>query len=338
MNGYEESVREVAVPRELGAVADLAPVDGSGGPQWLVLGQDGRISRWDPVTGQHAVLAATTVPVETEPEGHRGERIRRRLHASGDGDFAAVVNDYGRFGELLDLRTGEVTRALDGQSYNSWTVPFSLAFVEHQGRCVVVHRTDWNRLDVSDPGTGELLTGRPEAGFAEHHLDFFHGALYPSPDGRRILDDGWLWHPIGIPAVWRLDRWLGENPWESEDGPSRLDLCDRAYYWNHAMTWIGPDRVAVGGLGDDDDDMRAGARIFELSATANEVLAFEGPGGRFFSDGTRLFSSDDSALSAWDPTDGRLLGTVPGFSPTHHHASGRQFLELEGGAVRLLAY
>ncbi|GAQ76942.1 hypothetical protein T45_08754 [Streptomyces turgidiscabies] len=334
------------MPSGLGVVADLAAVRDCERPVWLALGEDGTISRWDAATGDHEAVGTTTVPAEPDDEPWNDRRLRRRLHASHDGMFAAVVNEYGQFGEVIDLRTGEVTLDLDCQGYEQETVQFSLAFGRRDGLSVVIHRTDWNRLDVSDARSGSLLTDRPIPARAEgdarpeHDLDYFHGALYVSPDGRRILDDGWIWHPIGIPSVWDLDRWIEGNVWESEDGPSRVDLCARGYYWDHGMTWIDSDRVAVEGIGDHDPDMGPGARIFDTSRTdpsgrAVELLAFDGPTGPFFSDGTRLFSGGDTGLSTWDPVEGRLLGVVPGISPTHHHPGARQFLQLADGTVRL---
>lgn len=350
MAGGGDDIKEISVPPG-SAIADLAPVRDHDRPVWLALGEDGTISRWDLAGGTHEVVGATTVAEEVDREPWNGRWLQRRLHASHDGSFAAVVNDHGRFGEVVDLRTGEVTLTLDNQGYNEETVPFSLAFAQHRGRCVVIHRTDWNRLDVSDARTGMLLTDRslPEQTAAdavpEHDLDYFHGALYVSPDGKRVLDDGWVWHPVGIPAVWDLVEWIENNAWESEDGPSRVDVCDRGYYWNHSVTWIDSTRVAVEGLGDDNGVLRPGARIFDTSRTgpaelwrsptAAELLAFEGPTGRFFSDGTHLFSCGDTELSVWDPTEGKLLGIVPGFSPTHHHPGARQFCRLADGVVRL---
>ncbi|MET7731963.1 hypothetical protein ABZT02_11400 [Streptomyces sp. NPDC005402] len=337
--------RELSVPLSLGTVADLAPVRDRRQPAWLALGEDGTISRWDVATGHHEAVGTTTVAEESEHEPWNDHPLRRRLHASYDGLFASVVNDYGRFGEVIDLRTGEITLTLDNQGYHENTVPFSMAFGQHLGRDVVIHRTDWNRLDVSDAQTGSLLTERSFAVPAdadkdvlpEHHLDYFHGALYVSPDGRRILDDGWIWHPIGLPSVWDLDQWVESNVWESEDGPSRVDVCGRAYYWDHAMTWIDSARIAVEGIGDDDERMRPGARILDTGqrGTAVELLAFEGPTAPFFSDGSRLFSGGNTGLSLWDPAEGKLLGAVPGFFPTHHHPGAQQFLQLADGVVRL---
>jgi hypothetical protein len=122
-------------------------------------------------------------------------------------------------------------------------------------------------LNVELP-TGELLTSRGPTSYSadqrhpEHYLDYFHGALFVSPGSARVLDDGWVWHPVGIPSAWSTRRWL-ENAWESEDGPTRVDICPRDYYWNGPFAWLDEERNS-----------------------------FAGPAGLFFSDGEWLFSSD----------------------------------------------
>ncbi|GAA3197355.1 hypothetical protein ACFO1B_01200 [Dactylosporangium siamense] len=326
MAGASAGVVETATPAP---VTDLAPVTVAGAARWLLLLGDGGIGRWDVASGSFEQVAASSVPAENGETGSDERPPRPRLHASADGRFAAVVTDYGRHGQVLDLRTGEVTMTLDNAYGEEWTVPFALAFLSHAGRTVMVHRTEWNRLDVSDPATGELLTPRDLTG---HHLDYFHGALHVSPDGERILDDGWVWHPFGAPTVWSVPRWLTHNVWESED--AALPTCDRDYYWDCAMTWIDGTRLAIGGLGNHVDAILPGARVFEVSgAAAVEVATIPGPAGRFFSDGGSLFSTDAGGLHRWDPAGGERLGTVPGITPTHHHRAGGVFLELRGDTV-----
>src|SRR5258708_20088087 len=108
-----------------------------------------------------------------------------------------------------------------------------------------IHGSGWNRLDGSDSATGELVSDRNPTSYRRgedrpaHYLDYFHGRLVLSPDGRRIVDDGWVWHPFGIPDVWDIQAWLDNNVWESEDGPSKLSLASRAYYWNHPLFCLG---------------------------------------------------------------------------------------------------
>jgi hypothetical protein len=254
------------------------------------------------------------------------------------GRFAAIVNDYGRHGVVVNLdRHGKMTMGLDGGSYHSNTVPFSVTFAEHAGRAVVVHPTGWNRLDISDAQTGRLLTARTHVPAAagerpEHLLDYFHGRLQVSADGRWLADDGSVWHPAGMPAVWDLNRWLTQNSWESEDGPSRRRLCQRAYYWDKPMCFVVNDLLAIAGIGDDEQAILSGVRLFSTS-TGLQVNAFAGPAGELFSDGRRLYSADPDGLRIWDPATGHHTGTVAGFNPTRHHPRTNELAMIDEAAL-----
>jgi hypothetical protein len=344
---FSVTLRKTALPKEVGTIIDVAPIDQEGQSIWLMLAEDGLLIRFDADTGEWARLASASVATEPDHEPFAGHALRRRLHASTEGTFAAVVNDYGRYGQIIDLRTGRVTLALDGGDYHPETVPFSFAFTQVQERVVAVHRTDWNRLDVSDPATGALLSDRGPTSYREgeakpdHYLDYFHGALHLSPSGAQVVDDGWVWHPLGAPTTWSVERWVSDNIWESEDGPTKKDFCVRNYYWDHAITWLDETRVAIGGLGDDDRAMIDGARIFDITLSGNrdgrwgaewrsarELIAFPGPAGAFFSDGTWLFFADQHGLSRWDLNDGARTGFLPGFQPTRHHRSAGELVQI----------
>lgn len=282
-------------------------------------------------------------------------RARVPGSVSPRGEFAAVVNDYGRHGQVLDLCSGRVTMTLDGGDYCPETVPFSLAFFEVRGRTVVVHRSEWNRLDLSDPASGELLSVRETPRFGEdrtrpaHYLDYFHGALIVDPSGSRVVDDGWIWHPFGVPMVFSLARWYAENVWESEDGPTQLHLPGRDS-WDYPIVWLDDHRIAVSGIDSDETMMIPGARIFDVThrgpassggaarqASLRELLAFGGPLGRLFCEGGWLFSANDSGLSRWDPTTGERTAQLAGFCPTHHHRGARELVQrVDGQLVRLV--
>lgn len=324
-------------------VVDVAPIDGAGRSLWLLLTRAGELVRFDADTGEATRLASSGVTLEAGENARTAPRLR--LHVARGGDFAAVVNDGGRFGRIVDLRSGHATLTLDGGDYHPDTVPFSFAFVHRNGRDYAIHRTAWNRLDLSDPTTGKRLTTPPPTTFGEgderspHDLDYFHGALAASPDNTRVLSDGWVWHPVGMPTAWRVDPWIDRNPWESEDGPSRRILCSRAYYWNGAVAWIDERRVVVGGIGDDDIAMIDGARCFDVEAPggdgqrAKEMLSFAGPAGMFFSDGTWLYSANEDGLARWCVDDGARTGFVAGFAPTRFHRGMREFVQVGAGAL-----
>jgi hypothetical protein len=320
-------------------VTDIVPVRAQRGSVWLLLAADGAIGRFDADHRTYEVFARCTGPDEPDSEPWAADLLRRRLHCSADGRYVAVVNDFGRHGRVLDLATGAVGVELYGGSYHHETVPFSVAFVEHGGRTLVVHRSDWNRLDISDAATGQLLTARPQPQYEvgvqrpEHYLDYFHGAIVVSPGGRRIADDGWVWSPVGIPAVWNLHAWLEENVWESEDGASRHGLCPRAYRWNSPLCWLDDERIVVSGIGGDDEAMLDGVRIF-VAATGQEVGAFPGPTGDLFADPVRLYAAAPGGLEVWDPVTGDRTGTVRGFVPTRHHTGAGELAAIDNGVLR----
>jgi hypothetical protein len=348
---FNGALKETAIPKEFGKILDIAPSYQESRSTWLMLAEDGGIFRLDASNGgAWSRLASAILPAETERDPYAGHMLTRRLHASGRSEFAAIVSDYGCKGQLVDLRSGQVTLTLDGGDYYPETVPFSFAFAEWQGRIVAIHRTAWNRLDVSDAATGRLLTQRGPTSYRHgeekppHYLDYFHGAVYLNPGGTRILDDGWVWHPMGIPVVWSRNRWLSENPWEPEDGPTRKGVCARNAYWDHGIAWLDEDRVVIGGIGDDKDEMIDGARVFDITSTGSpsprwrwqgsrEVTAFAGPAGKFFSDGKSLYSADKTGLSRWDPRTGSRTGCLKNFQPTHHHSGARELVQLSDGVL-----
>ncbi|MBK6014476.1 YncE family protein [Streptomyces sp. MBT53] len=324
------------LPAAVGPVADLAPVSGAPRSQWLLLTTAGDLVRFDADSGTARTVGATTVPAEPQPDYWREHVVRRRLHASHDGRFAGIVNDYGRYGEVADLETGRVTLSLDGGDYHQYTVPFSFAFTQHKGRTLVVHRTAWNRLDVSDALTGELLTPRDPG--IPHRLDYFHGALAVSPRGTRIADDGWIWQPYGVPTVLNLRSWIEGRTFESEDGRTRKELDWRDYYWNEPQCWIDERHIAVTGLKGIDYEAKSstrGVRVFD-AVRCRELLALPGVEGALFAADGMLFAAALAGLQAWDPVSGELRGTVPGFVPTHHHPGAAELVAFDGETLSRL--
>lgn len=342
-------IAPTAVPLGDSLASNLIDVAPGASGQWFGLCADGTIVGVGQGWRSATALTAVSLRAEPHPEQPPRQPIRRRLHVSPSGRFAAVVDDYGRFGVVVDLKTGRTTMQLDGGDGHPWTVPFSLAFAVHRGREVVVHRTAWNRLDVSDPESARILTAREPTSYGRgeaqpaHYLDYFHGGLQLSTDGRRLLGDGWVWHPIGIPVVWDLQAWLDDDVWESEDGVTRRYLAARSYYWDHGMCWIDAHHVALEGIGSDDDHMVAGARIFDVAQpgesasirwpVVKETGAFAGPSGEFFSDGRQLFSSAEDGLSVWSLATGERTAYGPGFRPGRFSFASREFVEIRDGDV-----
>ena len=265
-------------------------------------------------------------------------RLTPRFYLSPSGRYAALVNDYGRYGAVFDLECARQTMSLDRGEYHPETQPFPLAFFAHEGRDLVVHATAWNRLEISDPQSGELLTPRDAMNHEEknpHYLDYFHGALHVAPGGEWIVDDGWVWAPVGVVCVWNLKNWLQTNVYESEDGDSKRQLVDCGYYWTRPMCWLDDYRVAIEGIGDDDELLIRGATVFDARGGAT-VARFAGPSGEFWSAGTRLFSLEDDGLHLWDVEHGARMGIVRDFRPNFHIENA--LVQISGNTMIIWCY
>ena len=266
------------------------------------------------------------------------------VHASADGRFAAVVVDHGRAGAVLDLTSGTATLPLDRADYHAEWTRFPVTFVTAAGHeTVVVAATGWNRVDAFDAATGRLLTPRPSLSHGpgqdrpEHYLDYFHGALHASPDGRWVLDDGWVWQPVGIPSAWSVERWLGANVWESEDGPSLAMFCQRSYLWDVPMCWVDERLVAIWGLGFDDEAMLDGVAVYDVEDVVLVKELAGVPRGHLWSDGRRLLAAGagDGGLSVWDPFTGQRTAQIPDLAPiAFNRWLGELLVEADDGRLR----
>jgi hypothetical protein len=276
---------------------------------------------------------------QTQKEFTRGPACVLRV--SRNGEIAAVANGYGQKGIVFDLSTGNATMRLCRGNYHEDVSCFPLALVEANNRILVIHGTDWNRLDVSDARAGALLTEREPTSYKrgemrpEHYLDYFHCQLAVSPNQEFVADNGWCWHPVGIVSTWNLPRWLHDNIWESESGESKKYFCRRYYYWDGPLCWLDDHHLAVWGYGEDDRWLIPAVRIFNV-VTGEQERWFAGPKGSLAFD-KYLFSFDnEEGTSVWDVETGERLLCEPGLCPDGYHRGAKQFLSLlEGGKVRI---
>jgi hypothetical protein len=306
---------------------------------WITVSADGGV--WSHADGRDRRAAEVDIHALQEQPADRGKQPIIAAHASDDGRFVAVVNDYGRTGIVLDLATGPTVLRLDRGSHHPEQTRFPVAFVTlRDGDTVVIAATDWNRVDAFDPASGQLLTPRRPTSYRTgeqrpaHHLDYFHGALHPSPDGRWVLDDGWVWQPLGVPSAWSVERWLGGNVWETEDGPSLAMFGERAYLWDAPMCWVDERRVAIWGRGYDDEAMLDGIAVYDVEDVVL-VAEFAGqPRGDLWSDGRRLLATGDGELSVWDPFTGERTARLPETAPIAFNRWLGELLVEDDGRLR----
>jgi len=303
---------------------DIQPIHGSKKAEWLVLKGSGELVKVD--FGDHSVTSVGRVDHAAFDRSQEA-----MLQVSGDGRFAAVANRRSVKGAVIDLSTGRTTMSLLREDYCAEHCPFPLAFVQRDSKWLLIHATQWNRLDVSDPEIGELLTGRSlpqlEAGKprSEQNLDYFHATLLPSPDGKWIADNGWVWHPFGMVRTWSVERWLTKNVWESENGPTVRNLSTQED-WEQPICWIGNRTLAAWGEAEDIPtgrlvfgcyDVESGARIRTLDISFGNTFAEDG----------RLFvsKSPDSGVKVWDIASGNRILEDSRVQAIKHHRGAKQF-------------
>ncbi|MEJ2852661.1 MULTISPECIES: hypothetical protein [unclassified Saccharothrix] len=286
---------------------------------WLALTADGLVA-W----GEDGSRLVGPVDVPADDSDRRPYKPRRAaVHTSPDGRFAAVVTDYGQYGTVVDLRDGSPVLALDRGGYHVDTTPFPVAFVGS----TVVAATAWNRLDAFDAATGRLLTERDPS---QRYSDYFHGALHPSPDGRWLACDGWVWHPVGVPEVVDLHSWLhGGHAYAPEDA-GRLSL--RSYAWDQPMAWVDDNTVAIQRMGFDDKEMLPGVELYTVPGNRLKGLV-AGLDGPMWAHGGRLYVAAENGLEVWDPAAGARVALVEGFRPQAHDRATGAFARLSGGRL-----
>ena len=316
--------------------------------QLLLLTKDGGLHGLSLESGQSQCLAQLDLPQPTPPRPCWSHGFK--LHCSLSGDHAVVADDGGTFGVLVDLRTGQAVSQLFGGKYHPDTVPFSIAFTQHQGRDVLVHRTDWNRLDAMDCATGSNLTERDGLEYGQpHYLDYFHGRLLPNPSHEWLLDDGWVWAPVGIPTVWSLTAWLDGNRRESEDGPTRKRLA-QGEGWDQPCVWLDDARIAIWNAGNWDDDgfgdclHAPGVVIFDIHAPEPE----DGHGGEVWPmpdlprarhlhcvNGQLLVVGEGQSW-LWDVGTRRLLRHWSDFAPQGWHAQSQRLVAWSAQQIAII--
>lgn len=309
-----------AVDVDVPPLQALAPLNDGDRSAWLGVGDDGVLRR----IALDVPRAAPIASVDLVPP--------LRIETSPDGRFAAVVEARGGRGRVYDLASDRLTLRLVRGDYHLEHCEFPAAFFHDGERTLLVHGTDWNRLDLSDPATGELLTARePDK---ERALDYFHGRLAVSPDGRWLIDDGWIWHPVGALRRVDLRRWRRENVWESEDGPSALDLRQVSYFWGGPSCFLDDGTLALWGFGWDAEVMADAALIVDVERGRAKRWFAGPPSGDFSFDRHLVVSTLKDGATVWDVETGERLHHDPAFGLSVHHPRARRWARSrEGGGL-----
>jgi hypothetical protein len=312
----------VDLDRLAAPILDLRPAPGPT-PVFLAFLGDGSLVRIDLQTAtidRLADLSSRTL--------HRARAVA--LAVAPLGDFVAIVNDEGGSGVVVALADGSETTSLTRGDFSPGD-GFPIALTTHQERTVVIHATRWNRLDVSDAATGALLSARSYGMVEEgerppHFLDFSHRRLVVAPTGDLVADCGEGENGLGRVATFSLDRMLGADPWESEDGERRREHCPRWYASDPPVAWLDDRHLAVWGYGPSGERLIDAVVVCDAE-TGGVARWFPGPRkGELVVHGPHLVVHSAEGTSVWDPASGERLLHDPGFAPQRFHPGAGAFL------------
>ncbi len=161
-------------------------------------------------------------------------------------DYFAVVNKYSIKGFVLKLTDSKYLLKLKRGNYHVEHCSFPIAFYTKDENIFLIHGTDWNRLDITNLDTCELLTDRvveySKEG-SENYLDYFHSSLCISPDERHFISNGWVWSPYDVMYFWKIEDFIKGF----ESTLNNLDILARSgYNWDRPLCWIDSENIAWG--------------------------------------------------------------------------------------------
>ncbi|MGA2229445.1 MAG: hypothetical protein ABSH22_00835 [Tepidisphaeraceae bacterium] len=162
------------------------------------------------------------------PDTSRGRRVNwaYRFDAavqSPSGRFAAIYERLGTKAIILDR--GKMVREINRSFYHAHDYEFPIVLFNHPERGeLIAHCPDCcAQIEIEEIATGNRLTKSPNRKPAE----MFHSRLAVSPCQTELLSAGWVWHPLNMAWVWRIDEALADpSVLDSERQPSRACDCE----------------------------------------------------------------------------------------------------------------
>ena len=164
------------------------------------------------------------------------------------GTFLAIVNPFGLRGVVVDLNDGDWRMPLCREDYYCEHCEWPIGFYSHDCDTMLIHSTQWNRLDITNLATGQLLTKREvcygdSENPSKNYLDYFHSMLHMSPNERSFVINGWHWGPFDQLFAWETDRFLVQY---ENSGQPLGKLPVNGYNWNRPCCFYDDATIAWG--------------------------------------------------------------------------------------------
>jgi hypothetical protein len=124
--------------------------------------------------------------------------------ATADGEYSVIYQTL-RTKALL-LKQGKILREINRSYYCAEAFEYPITFLTIAGKVCIAHCPDeYNVIEIEEVETGIRLTKKERP---QH--DFFQSRLQISPNQKRLLSAGWIWHPIDAFELYDLSESIEE--------------------------------------------------------------------------------------------------------------------------------
>ena len=354
---------EFDLPSAIQAAALTAPT------QAVVLTCSGEVVLCDLESSDHTTLSTTSENF-VYTDGGFDPTAASSIYTMDD--IIVVVNDYLRHGFVFNPTHGYRLHLQRG-SYHADISRYPIAmFHGKDGDPCLIYGTDWNRVDIANLATRQVLTADKsliEVGAEQRHLDFyahhdesnkllwprgfdyFFGHLSISPDQTRFMSVGWVWGSADSCMVFDIGDFLSNH---------RVNACTVGV-WEHesrAMCWVDEDTVAAAvnpsveyDFDPDEDDAGVGPQVPEDvwqirlyhadSSNLSATIALDQPLN--LTRATLAYQAGQDRFIAFSDTlglaaigrDGHVELYDPAFSPNYYDQASQQFIRHTGTRITL---
>ncbi len=232
-------------------------------------------------------------------------------------NYACIVQKYGQDGVVFNLENSDFRKELKRGNYCVEHCSFPIAFFDNKNQTFLIHGTDWNRLDITNLETDELLTDRiVDCDTDSNYFDYFHSSLLVSPDSKHFTSNGWVWQPYDIITTYSIKEFLQKF----ELSNIQIDYARTdGYNWDRPLCWIDNKTIGIGYNKKEAEDGKGDfpSEIVFVDILENKIvnrIEFEGFG---FSEygaviGELFFDSDTKQFIGLNKQNGLLISDIDG--------------------------
>ncbi len=146
--------------------------------------------------------------------------------------YTVVYEKFGTKGVLL--KNGEVLREINRSYYLADVYEYPIAFIKIEEEYAIVHCPDeYNIIEVDNVETGVRITNTSNR---KEPADYFHSRFRVNDANTKLLNTGWVWHPMDIIELFDLKMSLNDN--DLFDNPTSIaevnmvDVCSAEFLSN----------------------------------------------------------------------------------------------------------